>query len=118
MCSTKKNLYNTTASYQKTICLVNEARNYTDSRLNCQRNGMQLYDLSESLYSETELLKFANMTLSSNVGRTYFTKGRNNLQCAIVSNAAGSFSEGFGSCSSLSPSFCQFLEASRKNHKT
>jgi hypothetical protein len=77
---------------------------------------MQLYDFNDSqgIFSESELLSFANKTLSAEIGRSYFVKGKNNLSCTMINNTAGSFSKGLGHCGSLSRSFCQFLEASRK----
>jgi hypothetical protein len=112
----KKHIYSDIADYQKTICVVNESKNYTEARLNCQRNGMQLYDIFDSYgsFSETELLSFANETWPARNGNVFYTKGRKDLTCANINNTSGQFKSGFDSCTRLLPSVCQFVDVSRK----
>jgi hypothetical protein len=116
ICAFRKNIYSDIADYQKTICVVDESKNYTEARLNCQRNGMQLYDIFDSFgsFSETELLSFASKSWPTEIGRFFFIKGRKDSTCANINNTNGAFVKGFGSCNVLQRSLCQFLQISRE----
>jgi hypothetical protein len=90
--------------------------NYTAARLNCQRNGMQLYDTNDSFESTplTELMSFASETWPTS-GNVLYIKGRRDTSCANINNTQKGFQSGFGSCDQLLPSICQFIDASSKN---
>lgn len=116
ICSYISSVYNLTADYQKTICVITDLKNYTDARLNCNNNGMQLYniyDLPNSV-SKTEFFSFSRRLLMGENRTEFFVKGRQNLDCAIIISSSDGYNASFGSCSSLAPSICQFLQVSRK----
>lgn len=116
-CLYKSAVYNSTFHYQKSLCVASGIRNYTESRLNCLKNGMQLYNTNDLPWriAEKELFKFANELSSAKIGNLLHIKGRSISECANINNTVGNFTKGFGSCSLLLPSICQFLEFPRKN---
>ena len=118
ICSYTSSIYNLTADYQKSICVVSDLKNYTDARSNCRNNGMQLYNINDLpiALSKTEILSFSNKFLIGENGTTYFVKGRQHSNCANINSSSEGFNVGFGSCSLLAPSICQFLQLSRKGY--
>jgi Papain family cysteine protease len=115
VCSDVSFIYNGTADYQKTICFVNQNKNYADARLTCKNNGMQLYDINESSTSDskTALFNYANKKWPANSGFVLHVKGRTYTTCASINNTVGTFGDGFGSCDTATLSVCQFLDISR-----
>lgn len=104
---------NFNSRYVKSACFVRQARNYTDARLTCYSNGMQLFDINEwtNSVAKAELLKFANSIWPARSGSTFFVKGRKNSECININNVAGNFTQGISSCNQLVWSVCQFVLA-------
>jgi hypothetical protein len=120
ICAEIKHVYNLTADYQKTICYVSQAQTYTDARITCNNNGMQLYgivDAKESV-SKTSLLSYANKKWLPKSGNVFNIKGRKDSNCANINNTLGDFVDGFGSCSIPKMTFCQFISNARKLDQT
>lgn len=113
ICSFKHDVFNSTFYYLKTLCVITDRRNYTEARIFCQRNGMQLYDIKEHAGSDsmTELVAFMNETWPVQNGNVLYVKGRKDLTCRNVNRTGGDFEEEFDSCDLLMPSICQFINS-------
>jgi hypothetical protein len=116
ICADTKHVYSLTSDYQKTICFVSQTQNYTDARMTCNSNGMQLYNLTDAQgsVSTTSLLSYANKKWQPKSGNVFNIKGRKESNCANINNTLGDFVDGFGSCSSPKMTFCQFISNARK----
>jgi hypothetical protein len=116
ICTEFKHVYSLTAEYQKTICFVSQAQNYTDARMTCNSNGMQLYNLidPQGSVSKTSVLNYANKKWQAKSGNVFNIKGRKDTNCANINNTLGDFVDGFGSCTTPKMTFCQFISNARK----
>lgn len=90
---------------------MDQTLNYTDARLNCNNNGMQLFDIVDlsGSDSKTELLSFANKMWMSGSGKAFHIKGRKDINCKNIDNTLGNFADGFNACNKTTSSFCQFI---------
>jgi hypothetical protein len=104
---------NSTSRYLTSICVIRQSRNYIDSRLTCNNNGMQLFDIYgwTNTVQRSELFKYANSKWLAGSGNVFFVKGRKDGKCVNVNNVGGNFTEGTSNCSDLRWSFCQFTLA-------
>jgi hypothetical protein len=117
VCNETRVIYNSTGDYQKTICLITQNLNYTDARLNCNDNGMQLYDIVDVTGSDskTSLLDYANKKWAQKSGNVLHVKGRRDINCGNIDNTLGSFVDGFGACNRTTWSVCQFISTDSKS---
>jgi hypothetical protein len=85
-CYFSGDVYSSSGAYIKSFCADNYARNHENSRINCLKNGMRIYQL-DSIESNTTLLAAADTRWTNNlIAVEFFIDGSNSLGCGGIFN--------------------------------
>jgi hypothetical protein len=92
--------------YNKTLCVIEFAQNYENSRTACAKYGMRLFRL-DSPESKNQIISFATTKYSS---FSINVNGRSSAGCVNLNNNDGVMKVQSLSCESLSYGACEFIK--------
>lgn len=111
-CEEIKDMFDSSGSYLKTVCLVDTAGTYDDAEAICQSYGMSLYD-SNSLGARIALLSYVTTRFSTVFPINLRINGKAKESCAVVQNRIGVVNVYSSNCNSSYFSYCQFSKAGK-----
>jgi Papain family cysteine protease len=112
-CQIFGDIYNSTGGYLKSFCIDKYIRNYEDSRDDCYKNGMRLYQ-HDSNDAKQGLLDYANKFWKRFYNVVWYVEGKNDTGCANLNNKNKTFVEGMGECWQEKKSICEFINKNRE----
>jgi hypothetical protein len=87
--------------------MVAKGQTYHRAELNCQANGMDLFDVSSEEF-ETDLFDYAAEIFGEYTGAFLNVKSQKDGECQYISNYYGPFHAYYGYCLEKFYSFCGF----------
>lgn len=99
--------------YVKSFCIDKYIRNYDDSKEDCYKNGMRLFQF-DSDDSKLGLINYANTYWKRFYNVIWHIDGKNETGCTNLNNKDRTFVEGNGDCSLEKKSVCEFINIARK----
>jgi hypothetical protein len=106
-------IYNSTGGYLKSFCIDKYIRNYEDSKDDCFKNGMRLFQF-DSDDAKQGLIDYANKFWKRFYNVIWYIDGRNEMGCKNLNNKNKTFVEEIGDCSLEKKSVCEFINVERK----